>query len=328
MRKSSIVAAVTAALSIITPASAAPIRTLHARSVADQASWVGQFDATHAAYRSTPGDTGVVVIADDGATRRVEAPAGCAISGAGTGLLAGSCDEDPRPVTYTDGSEGIRRQLVVLRADGSVVTRLYVVGRINGQGLFPAGSPKAVGAQWIRSDAGCFHCGEWWEDINWHTGEVRQSGDDDPRKRSNLDAPPLDVPLCAPLRRSSAPEQEYEPALLPVTVRGPWALIEGLRGRTLRHCGLARPVKLPSGFRPEALGDGWVAGTVAVAHRSPRVELVRLSDRRRFVVAGIPGDQAKRGASDFAFTRGRFYVHGDNGSSGLRPLLSVALPRR
>jgi hypothetical protein len=68
-----------------------------------------------------------------------------------------------------------------------------------------------------------------------------------------------------------------------------------------------------------------VAGYTTVAHRSPRVDVIRLSDRRRFAVAGVPGPLTRAGANRrLAFTRGRLYAFVD----GFAAIDTIMLPRR
>jgi hypothetical protein len=95
---------------------------------------------------------------------------------------------------------------------------------------------------------------------------------------------------------------------LAATVVGRYVLLQTDYGQgELRRCGAAKPVSLPKGFVPQALGAGWVVGRTKVAHAAPRLDLVRLADRRRFVVDGLPAGLAAH-ADALVLTKGRLYV--------------------
>jgi len=129
------------------------------------------------------------------------------------------------------------------------------------------------------------------------------------------------VPLCAPLKHYDGSWLIPDGLAPNVVVRGRWALLQKPDERfELHRCGSAKPVALPKGFRPTALGDGWVGGMATAAHRASRPAVVRLTDRRHFVITGAERPPVAYGS--FTFTAGRAYVQGDHG------LYTVKLPGR
>jgi hypothetical protein len=311
------IAALGAAVSFTGPASAAPLRVLHAHRVTADGIWTGVADATTVAYRTGSGAP-VVLRSDDGSSRTVAAPEGCAISAAGGGLLTSECG---RPTEVPHGINQVQLHLAVSRLDGSPVTRFDAVGWADLANAQMSNPPYAIGSQWIRIPNSAKQVSSWSEDVNWHTGDVRETRDTETPAVVDLANPALSVPLCAPLKRvHGVPDIDGLPGYYGAEVRGSWALVDSAAGFTLRHCGLARAVQLPQGFAPDALGDGWVAGHTTIAHRSPRVDVIRLSDRRRFAVAGVPGALTHPGVR-LAFTRGRLYVFGGE-------IDTIMLPRR
>jgi hypothetical protein len=319
---SKLAAALAAFFALAAPASAT---TLHAHRVTAQGSWLGQADATTGAYAAVGyGAPSAVLRSDDGTSRTVAAPAGCGITAAGSGLLAGECG---RPSFLPAAGGPVQLHLFVARLDGTPVARLEAVGRGDvAAGIAPS-PPSGIGSQWISSPNGAKHNGSWTEAVNWRTGEVRESYSDDPAKVDDLDQAALGAPLCAPLKRVSRGEPDFDrfPIHFGVDVHGSWALLqESDTAFTLRHCGLPRPVALPKGFLPRALGDGWVAGFTKVAHRSPRLDVIRLADRRRFSVAGVPGTITRpTSATTLDLTRGRLYAFGATPG----PIYTIKLPK-
>jgi hypothetical protein len=335
------IAALGAVVSSAGPAFATPSpRVLHARTLPIRTFAFQRADDTTAAYQPTAADgspDGALTLRTDrGRTWTPAAPNGCRNTGAGSGLLAAACG--PAPVEpYPDST--ISRELAVTRLDGALLARLMVTGLVAGEHTVVPSAPGAVGSQWIRSGNGCYHCHPWSEDVNWRTGEVRELYDTDPLATQDLDLPGLQAPLCAPLRRPLwATDSSYgldEPLLVSVTRSGPWALIAKpvvpagddvvTEVGTLHRCGLARSVTLPRGFRAGSLGDGWVSGTLTVGHHAARPALLRLADRRLFVVDGVPMPAARfRAFQALTFTRGHAYV-----ASGTRwRAVSIALPAR
>ncbi|WP_035129737.1 hypothetical protein [Conexibacter woesei] len=296
-------------------AKTAPVRKLHAGQVGGRGTQLmAQADPTTVAYRTGPRfDAPTVLRTDDRVVRTVTSPEGCVLSAAGSGLLAGECGER--------GANGVMH-LVVTRLDGTVVTQLDARSDDDAANGYTAGSPVYVGAQWIRGYNSAKEAGHWWQDVNWHTGEVRESGEEDAGQVDDLDAAGLYDALCAPLRRvwRGEPDMAALPEYYAAQVDGPWALIQAPAppsptdatneptAFTLRRCGLARPVALPVHFRPTALGEGWVAGLTTIAHHGTRFDVIRLADRRRYNMAGVGP-----GSYEVVFTRGRIYVSSSTG---------------
>jgi hypothetical protein len=321
MRKSFVAMTVIAVALSAAPAAPAGAADLRAHQMTARANVFGMVDDTTFAY-SEPRPGGITAVAlrgDDGRTRTVLAPDGCRLSGAGQGLLTGECG------TTAVGSSAETVALFVQRPDGTVVTRLSATisaDLANGGGGV---APRAIGDRWIDLPNGAKDSPPWTTAVDWHNGEVRDdlglpTGPPDARHLLDLDAPGLVVPLCSPLRRYPGLSFEGTTSWADAIVRGRWALLQNPDETfVLRRCGSSRPVALPKGFVPSALGDGWVAGTTRIAHRSPRVDVVRLSDRRRFTVAGVPGQMVNYGT--LSLTRARLYASYDG-------VFTVKLPGR
>lgn len=313
MRKTSAVA--TTLLVALVAVAPAPARTLHAHRVSATADWVGTADSATVAYKPVR-DPGVVLRSDDGRTRAVAAPDGCAITAAGSGLLASSCGQSD----FLSDGRSVMSSLAVSRLDGTLVARFDARLQADSNNGTVPGEPAAVGQQWIRLPDGGTHAGHWWTDVDWQQpGRVAMSAQTDGVMVDDLDDDRLQEPLCPPLRRTwrGAPDMDGLPGYFAAEVRGPWVLLENATGHSLHHCGLVRPVKLPKAFEPRVLGDGWVAGFTWVVQGVPRIDVVRLSDRRRFVVAGI----SPRVDTGLTLTRGRLYAYGEG-------IFTVKLPRR
>jgi hypothetical protein len=299
------------------------VRVLHAHRVAEDAFLLGQADATTVAFRAPSSGSVVVMRGDDGAVTTVTAPSGCLARAAGGGRLAYSCGVD----TPTADGGGVVHHLAVTSLAGDDAVRVDAVGTVNYDGTW-AGAPTGVGAQWIRAPDGCYHCGAWWEDVNWRTGEVRETHQGDPRAYEDLDVPALTAPLCPPLRATRAPADRDEPPLTTVTVRGRWVVIRRGQGATLYRCGTANPVTLPAPFSSPVLGDGWV-GQLSRRVKGTRwtADLLRLSDRRRFAVRAMSG--AARSSGSLMFTHGRLYtfIIGSHHGRRIGAIFSVVLPK-
>lgn len=308
------------------PAAAPKPGTIRVHAMQAQASWVWVAGPRTIAYTAGRPGSGFVTLGDDGTVRSVPAPAGCTGDAGGSGHLVFGC------VLSTDARTGVQtreERVTDLRgAEQARVTYAEVPNPVD-SGLF--GGPVAMGEQWLHAEGSCYHCGVLTADVNWHTGEVRRTESADPSRYADLDAPDLSTPLCAPLRAEGLPDgAETEPAVLPyVDVHGRWALLgtwasgpDGPRStKRLWRCGSARPVDLGAGVTPVALGDGWVATQTAPAHRSPRLDLVRLRDRRRFTLPGVPGRITR--SPRVALSAGRVVIHASGTS-----LLTARLPSR
>jgi hypothetical protein len=275
--------------------SAASSADLRAHQVSTTAIPVGVADATTLAYRPTDLPSAPLVLrGDDGTTRTVPAPAGCALTGVGSGLLAGVCGQ-------VNGTDTSVLDLVVTGLDGVPVARLSATVTADNANLFTDFRPAAVGRTWLAIPNGGKDTPPWTTVVDWHTGE---SSDVTPNAAEALDldrAEPV-APRCGTRGRLVLVEREDETF-------------------ALRRCGSSKPVALPRGFRPSALGDGWVAGSTIVRHRL-RVDLVRLADRRRFTLAGVPGVAVDPAEGTMLLTHGRLYASGGMG------IVTVRLPGR
>jgi hypothetical protein len=307
-------------------AGATTVRTLKPHLLSVNVDWVGQADATTLAYGGLRPGSAIEVLADGGAPRSVTAPdgpQGCNGSAAGSGHLVFGCS-----LGYADGVE--LRRAVVTAPDGTVQASLDYRLPLAGAGAAGYSSPDAIGSAWLHHTGGCYHCGIWSEDVDWHTGEVRRPDLGALTTYEDLDAAGLLTPLCAPVKQLPSPEGEYWPQTLGVQRWGQWVL-QGTTMRNddqrleqawrLRHCGTTKIYKMPAGTRPVALVGGFV---VLLARTSPysvsHIQLLRLRDRRVFAVGGrwIP-----RG---FAATSRRLLIDGD--AVSYSSLWSVTLPQR
>lgn len=308
MRKTFIamtIATVALATGGATASAATATRTLKAHVVATDARWVGAATATMAAYRV---DGAIRTRTDDGLAHTIPMPEGCDVTAAGSGLLAGECG----PMTPNPDLSTGTLHLGVWRLDGSEVTRFDVTSHediANGYGSSP---PLEVGAEWIGL-ADSSKISSWWEYVNWRTHEVRQVYGTDARKISDVNRPELDAALCAPVTRVVFRGPKSHPTYLDAVVRWPYVLLATREGATLRRCGGKAHVSLPEGFEPVTLGYGWVAGW-----DETRLQLVRLSDRRRFTVSGV------KGMVNLTLTRGRLYTYSRTVPGTVR---TVTLPK-
>jgi hypothetical protein len=306
---------VLAALVLIAPASAHGARTLTSHRVADSARWLGAIDARTAAYATRATGGAAVLRTDVGQVSVVPSPAGCDVTAAGARRIVSMCGD-----WYAlpgSGSPPLASDVAVTDAAGG--NRVRVRQTIPSTSEVPPGGPTAVGAEWILT-AWNVHSDSWTNIYtNWHTGETREGEPLDPRHPDDLDAPGLAGELCSPLRATVVPADQpaYGFRMLPVTQRGAWVLIvraqddsTPLHGRhaSLYRCGSAKAIRLPAGFHPDALGDGWAADSLDGT-------LLRLADRRVFRVS------APRGVMHL--THGRAYV----ANPAVGELRTVLLPR-
>src|SRR4051794_14114997 len=272
------------------PAGAAPMRSLKPHLISTSAGWVAEADNSTIAFGSGALGSRAVTFADDGTVQSVPAPAGCTAETAGAGHLLFDCGNE-----YLDGGAEHRAYRITDLA-GSEQARADVVFQGAGSDGQLPGPPDAMGADWIHHEQSCHHCDVWSMDVNWHTGVVRRVWAHDLKLYENLDSPLLTTPLCAPLQLTAAPGHDFGgwPALLPVQVARPWALLTTLRTgeygpettHTLWRCGSPKPVALPKGVEPFALGAGWVALLTSKRGDRMGVQLLRLRDGRRFGIDG------------------------------------------
>lgn len=321
MTRSSFVALAVAVVAAAAPtaALAGPPPRLTSGVVATGATVLGTAAASTIALTTDAGS--VLVRNDAGAQHSVAAPAGCTAGAAGGGVIAWDCGD-----TKTETAGGVVsrsvRHVVVTDLVGAVVGTTDV--RHSGE----LSTTGAVGGQWVehveRDPNGK---GAHVVRTNWQTGEQPVLGrDHDASVWPDLGRASLFAPYCAPVRA-----QEIEgwdgyggPLLRPVQYRAPWAIVDtridsrpqhSIR-HELRRCGLARLVTAPASLTTAmeaVLGVGWVAWRTRGATFT--LHLLRLSDRRRYVVAGW--------WSDISFTTGRLWLSDDAGL-----VRSVALPRR
>lgn len=306
-------------------ASSASAASLTAHRVTADGQVLGQADATTFAYAyggSARSDVvafdRVVLRGDDGRSRTVAAPAGCQVSVAQNALLAGECG--PRRAIPSSWGD-VMRNLFVARLDGTLVTRLDVVGRPGADGIGPD-APTSVGAQWIGSP-NYEHGGHWTDAVNWHTGEARSDRQSAAGAVEDVNAPDLQAPLCAPVERVPRVDEAFHlpPDHFSAEAHGRYVLLQTTGSSySVRRCGSTRPVSLPKGFQPRALSSGWVAGATKV-DGTLRVDVVRLANGRRYSVKGAP----RTGFPVLTFTRGRLYL-GAVGAS-VRPIYTVKLPK-
>jgi hypothetical protein len=296
--------------------------TLQAHRVTADGGWVGQASVSLAAYR-VGHDAGLTLRSDDGSTRRLAAPEGCVLTGVGGGLAAGRCGT---PIAVPNAN-AMATELVVTRLDGTLAARFTVPLHVDPNFSAVPGPPVAVGEHWIALRDGAKQGGFWWQDVDWRTHAVRPVYEERADRVDDLDAADLEVPLCAPVRRFSRgePDMNRYPIHSDAQVRGGWVLLQRDHDdvnftidHVLRRCGAAKPVTLPKGFDARALGDGFVAGYTTVARRSPRLEVIRLSDRRQFTVSSGAG---KLTDGALSFTHRQLYV-----STGTT-LLTAVLPK-
>jgi hypothetical protein len=314
------------ALTAVTPALASSIGTLHPHLIGTDVGWAARADTDAVAYGARRTGSGASLVVDGGEVRRVPTPAGCTALTAGSGHVFYHCGEEFDWSTMIDHRHGR-----VTGLDGAEQARLdYDVRSIGADDAAPSDA-IAIGEQWFRLSATCHHCDSWSIDYNWHTGQVREIGFHDPALFEDLDAPLLTVPLCRPLRQNAPPSHDFGgwPTMLPVEVHRPWALVDTAvatatdygEAWALRRCGSSKPVPVPAGTSPFALGDGWAALWRRRPRNGSRLELQRLRDGRRFAVAGQWGTRPPR----VVLTAARAVVLGDAVSMG--SLYTARLPK-
>jgi hypothetical protein len=329
MTRSSFVALAAVVLAVAAPtaALAGPPKRLTPRVVATGAVVLGTADASTIVLTTNSGS--VLVRNDAGAQRSVVAPAGCTAAAAGGGVIAWDCG-DTKTETASGALQRFVRHVVVTDLAGAVagVTDVSHVGELS--------KTVAVGGQWVEHfERDPNLKGGSILRTNWHTGEQRVLGDSDARVRADLDRADLVAPYCAPIRAQAIENWPgYAGNLLrPVQYRAPWAIVDTrIDSRPqhpvrheLRRCGLARSVTAPASLTTGidvVLGVGWVAwlprGTTSA------LQLLRLSDRRRYVVADAWSATPYTPTGPWiSFTTGRLWL-----VDGAARVRSVALPRR
>jgi hypothetical protein len=272
----------------------------------------------------------VLVRNDAGAQASVAAPAGCNAGAVGGGVIAWECG-DTKMATADGAFPRSVRHMVVTDVAGGVVRAADVPY------AYEMSKAVAVGGQWVEHFQPDLN-GKGGDIVrtNWQTGAQPVLGRDrDASVWPDLDRADLFAPYCRPIRA-----QEIEgwdgyvgPLLRPVQYRAPWAIVDTRTDsrphhpiqHELRRCGLARRVTAPASLMTASeavLGVGWVAWRTRDA--TSTLHLLRLSDRRRYVVAGawskIPYTPWRPWIS---FTTGRLWL-----ADGAPAVRSVALPRR
>jgi hypothetical protein len=329
MTRSSFVALAVAAIAAAAPAAAlaGPPTRLTPRVVATGATVLGTADASTIALTTNAGS--VLVRNDAGAQHSVAAPAGCTAGAVGGGVIAWDCG-DTKTETASGALQRFVRHMKVTDLAGTLVWTTDVPY------AYELSKTVAVGGQWVEHfEPDSNGKGGAILRTNWHTGEQRALVRDlDASVWPDLDRADLFAPYCAPIRAQEIKGWDgyVGPLLRPVQYRAPWAIVETRIDtrhpfhQELRRCGLARHVTAPASLTTAAkavLGQGWVAwlprGTTTT------LQLLRLSDRRRYVVpASWSSIFFTLERSSISFTTGRVWL----ADAGVATVRSVALPRR
>jgi hypothetical protein len=334
-----------ATLALIGPASSAT--TVHAHALGAvrpfpsmtvwpyQGAWVARADATTIAWGSVEQGANASTVSDGGTVRSLPAQPGCAAKAAGGGHVAYDCG-----ASYEGRYARLSTRVVALTGvvDGAIVATVPLdPGRVPLRPDLFVGNYTldGIGTRWVHYTQSCFkYCaGTWSEDVDWRTGEAHKIATVDPSLYESLDARALTVPLCAPLRSDMASAAATEPWTVPVVLDRPWALLAGPpvaenpddASWTVQRCGSSRPVSLPAGSTPVALGGGWLL--LEKDGKLGPVRLLRLADHRLVTVTGAPATFASQAAHmEAAITSKRvvFSVH----TGGTDRLYTARLPRR
>lgn len=284
-------------------ASTASARTLPLHRVSAKASWLAQVDATTLAFGSNHIGSAAMLLRDGtGTPRAVAPPAGCGAATAGSGHLLFQCPLGPNGVVELD------QRVVVEAADGMVqATSDFTVPAQPIDATTPDVT-MAIGDEWL--DGG-------WLYVNWHTGAVQRPTGDGPASYADLDAPALQVPLCAPLDRLGT-------GMTATDVSGPWVL----RNDQLWHCGSADTYNFPAKLRPLALRGGWLVLWRPTHYETggpaAQLEIQRLRDGRRWALQNLRSVNVQR--LQFAATSRRLLILGEGETT--HPIDSVMLPQR
>jgi hypothetical protein len=268
--------------------------------------------------------------------RALPAQPGCTARAAGGGHVAYDCGAwydgpsvrlSTRVVSLAGGVEADDAAVVPLQAGRVPAVADVFVGNYALDG---------IGTRWLHYTQTCFkYCSSmdsWSEDVDWRTGEAHKIATVDPSLHEDLDARALTVPLCAPLRSDMASMAVAEVAwTVPVVVDRPWALLarppvtgdQDVSWRVQR-CGSSRPVSLPAGSEPVAIGGGWVL----LEHEGTPgpIRLLRLADHRLMTVTGAPAAPMSQAAHMQAAITSKRVVFAVTGG-GTDRLFTARLPR-
>jgi hypothetical protein len=260
--------------------------------------WVAKADAGTIAWGLTVKGSRATTITDGGVVRAMSEQPGCTAMTAGAGSIGYDCGPFP---DETSPFATLTTRVVPLSGGGvrDASASVPVPAAVSPG---PPGSYLALfrldglGSRWAHFSQNCDYkyCQRQFysQDVDWRTGAAATVKTLDPTLYENLDASALTVPLCAPLRSNMAAlvRFAYSPTVIPVVVARPWALLAGdpttgdpgdLPSWRVQRCGSSRPVTLPAGSTPVALGAGWV-----LLAKGSTVRLMRLADHRIVKVAG------------------------------------------
>lgn len=299
-----------------------------------QGAWVARANATTIAWGSVEQGANASTVSDGGSVRSLPAQPGCAAKAAGGGHVAYDCG-----AWYEARYVKLSTRVVSLTGvvDGAIVATVPLdPGRVPLRPDLFVGSYTldGIGTRWLHYTQSCFkYCaGTWSEDVDWRTGEAHKIATVDPSLHENLDARALTVPLCAPLRSDMASVEATEPWTVPVVLDRPWALLAGppddrssAVSWTVQRCGSSRPVSLPAGSTPVAIGGGWAL--LENDGKPGPVQLLRLADHRLMTVIGAPATSVSRAAHMQAAITSKRVVFTVN-SGGTDRLYTARLPRR
>jgi hypothetical protein len=156
-----------------------------------------------------------------------------------------------------------------------------------------SGVPDAIGSTWARIAEWSYH---WtgFQYVNWHTGEVRDTGDAGtdpwPRHYPDLDRPDLLMPVCSPLRGYHSTDDGGELAGIGDAQHSydrKWGIVlVGIYNSRwlVQRCGSKRPLlRMTCDCSQPQLGGGllsWTRWYKRPAHA--RVNVLRLRDGHRF----------------------------------------------
>jgi hypothetical protein len=175
---------------------------------------------------------------------------------------------------------------------------------------------RGFGSSWARGVVGCYHCPPQYGYVDWHSGRFVSELREVATRLPDLDAPDLDVPLCAPLTRRAYHDRELEP-FADAQYEPPWFMREAsYRVLRLYHCGRRKPLIVRRCGRTcdASLGGGYLFWTETSTPGLTTIKAFRLADRRKFVIAQTTQ------ARFIAHTRRAVYVERSNGNVYSAPL--------